>query len=313
MDLILHHYAMSPFGRKIRSMLGYTGLSWQSAITREMPPRPALAQLAGGYRKIPVAQIGADVFCDSRVIATEIARLAKRPELALENQGAEARAWAGRADLDLFFPCVLAAGTPAMGRKARESMSLLDMGRFVLDRFNMSRKAAVKIAGFKEARPLVLAHLAQVEAQLQEDFLFGAAPTHADFSTYHGLWFIRDLGESPLIDAFPATIAWMDRIAAFGEGLRREISAQQALDIAAGSEPRLIAPAHQADSHVGQRVTIAPADYGQVPTAGILAGATEHSWILARDESGLGRVHVHFPRLGYSLAKAADSKIESRP
>jgi hypothetical protein len=49
-------------------MLGYADLSWQSCITREMPPRPLLARLAGGYRKIPVAQIGADIFCDSRVL-----------------------------------------------------------------------------------------------------------------------------------------------------------------------------------------------------------------------------------------------------
>tara|TARA_R110002110_G_scaffold92420_1_gene241221 strand:- start:993 stop:1922 length:930 start_codon:yes stop_codon:yes gene_type:complete len=301
MDLILHHYAMSPFGRKIRSMLGYAGLDWQSAITREMPPRPVLAQLAGGYRKIPVAQIGADIFCDSRTIAAEIAALANKPELALENLDAGARAWAGRADLDLFFPCVLAAGTPAMRRKARESMSLLDMGRFVLDRIGMSRKAAVKIAGFREARPLVLDHLAQVEAQLQGDFLFGAAPTHADFSTYHGLWFIRDLGESPLVDDFPGTLAWMDRIAAFGEGGRSEIAPQQALDIAAGAEPRSIPPAAQEDPLVGQQVTIAPSDYGQVATRGTLAGATQHSWILARSASGLGTVHVHFPKQGYSL------------
>lgn len=304
MDLILHHYAMSPFGQKIRSMLGFTGLAWQSAITREMPPRPVLARLAGGYRKIPVAQIGADVFCDSRTIAAEIARLASKPELALENLDAEAQAWASRADLDMFFPCVLAAGTPAMRRKARESMSLLDMGRFVLDRINMSRKASVKIAGFKEARPLVLAHLEQVEARLRQDFLFGNAPTHADFSTYHGLWFIRDLGESPLVNDFPATLAWMDRIAAFGEGVRTEITPQQALDSAAGAEPRPIAPAHQADPQVGQRVVIAPSDYGQVPTAGILAGATAHSWILARDENKLGTVHVHFPRQGYALRTA---------
>lgn len=302
--MILHHYAMSPFGRKIRSMLGYAGLSWQSAIAREMPPRPALAQLAGGYRKIPVAQMGADIFCDSRTIAAEIAQLASKPELALENQDAEAQVWASRADLDMFFPCVLAAGTPAMRRKVRESMSLLDMGRFVLDRVNMSRKASVKMAGFKEARPLVLAYLAQVELRLRENFLFGAAPTHADFSTYHGLWFIRDLGESSLIDDFPATLAWMDRIAAFGEGVRREITSQQALEMAAGADPRPVAAAHQTDPHVGQRVTIAPSDYGQVPTVGLLVGATEHSWILARSERKLGTLHVHFPRHGYALSAA---------
>ena len=51
-DLILHHYAMSPFSEKIRAMLGYAQVNWQSCITREMPPRPLLARLAGGYRKI---------------------------------------------------------------------------------------------------------------------------------------------------------------------------------------------------------------------------------------------------------------------
>ncbi len=301
MDLILHHYAMSPFAQKIRSMLGYAGLTWQSALTREMPPRPVVAQLAGGYRRIPVAQIGADVFCDSRTIAAEIAALAKRPELDLYSLGAEAQAWAGRADVDLFFPCVLAAGTPAMRRKVRQSMSWLDMGRFLLDRINMSRKATVRIAGIREARPLVLAHLADVESQLEQEFLFGATPSHADFSTWHGLWFIRDLGESPLVDSFPRTLAWMDRVAAFGEGMRTEIAPQQALAAAAGAEPRPLAPAERTDSRIGQRVSIAPSDYGQQPTAGTLAGVTEQRWILARSEPGLGTLHVHFPRQGYCL------------
>ncbi|HBC20217.1 MAG TPA: glutathione S-transferase family protein, partial [Alcanivorax sp.] len=51
-DLILHHYALSPFSEKVRAMLGYAGLDWQSVTVREMPPRPMLAPLAGGYRKI---------------------------------------------------------------------------------------------------------------------------------------------------------------------------------------------------------------------------------------------------------------------
>ena len=59
--LILHNYPMSPFSEKTRAMLGVAGLSWRSAPTREMPPRPVLAALAGGYRKVPLAQIGADL------------------------------------------------------------------------------------------------------------------------------------------------------------------------------------------------------------------------------------------------------------
>ncbi|MEQ9465562.1 MAG: hypothetical protein RJQ10_18015 [Haliea sp.] len=130
MQLILHHYAMSPFAQKIRSMLGYAGLPWQSAIAREMPPRPVVAQRA--------------------------------------------------------------AGTAAMGRKARQTMSWLDLGRVLLNRINMGRKAELGIAGLREARPLVLAHLAEVESQLQREFLFGTAPSHADFSTWHGLLEGRD-------------------------------------------------------------------------------------------------------------------------
>jgi glutathione S-transferase len=102
---------MSPFSEKIRAMLGYADLSWQSCMTREMPPRPLLARLAGGYRKIPVAQIGADIFCDSHIIATEIAQLSNKPLLAVENLDAVQQAFITKVDLDLFFACLFAAGT----------------------------------------------------------------------------------------------------------------------------------------------------------------------------------------------------------
>ena len=131
--------------------------------------------------------------------------------------------------------------------------------------------------------------------------MFGTQPNHADFSNYHSLWFIRDLGESPMINAFPKTIAWMDRMKAFGEGARNEISGEQALDIARDSVPRHIAAEHRVDPAIGKRVQIAPADYAQTPTAGILVGVTPSQWILARQENGLGTLHVHFPQQGFSL------------
>ena len=71
---ILHHYSMSPFSEKIRLMFGYAGLAWQSLPCPEMPPRPTVDPLSGGYRRIPIAQVGADIFCDSRLISAEIAR-----------------------------------------------------------------------------------------------------------------------------------------------------------------------------------------------------------------------------------------------
>lgn len=303
-DLILHHYAMSPFSEKIRAMLGYAELPWQSVITREMPPRPLLAELAGGYRKIPVAQSGADIFCDTRIIATEIASLSRKPGLILENCSAEIQAYVQEVDMDIFFACLICGGTSTLGRKMRSSMPLTDIARFFWDRINLGRTASVKASSLRGAKPRVLRHLARVEASLQQDFIFGAEPCHADFSTYHSLWFVRDLGESAMINAFPKTMAWMDRIKAMGHGQAQEISAEQAQEIAKAASPRAIPAEHRSDALIGKKVSISPADYAQDATQGILVGATPARWILARESKSLGILHVHFPKQGFSLKAA---------
>ena len=59
--LILHHYNESPYAEKIRAILGW-GLAWQSVVVPMMMPKPDAAAPTGGYRKVPVLQIGADVY-----------------------------------------------------------------------------------------------------------------------------------------------------------------------------------------------------------------------------------------------------------
>ncbi|HEY0916633.1 MAG TPA: glutathione S-transferase family protein [Solimonas sp.] len=302
-ELILHHYPLSPFSEKLRVMLGYADLSWQSVITREMPPRPLLEALAGGYRKVPVAQIGADVFCDTRTIASEIASLSGKPELGLEHCSAEVREFAAAADLEVFLACVMVGGTSKITQRVREAMSLPDVLRFAWDRIGIGLRAKVKGVGIRGARPRVLRHLAEVESRLQQDFLFGPQPNHADFSTYHSLWFIRDMGGSSLIDAFPRTLAWMERMKAFGHGRPRSVSAEQALEIARAAEPRAIDPEHRQDTLIGSKVSVTPTDYGQVPTVGILVGATPERWILMREPRGGGRLHVHLPKADFVLKR----------
>lgn len=301
-DLILHHYAMSPFSEKIRAMLGYTQLPWQSVITREMPPRPHLDDiLVGGYRKIPVAQQGADVFCDSRIISSEIAALSGKSELALEHCSDAIQQFVQHTDLDVFFACVMSANSKALTRKARASLSLFDLGKLMWDRINMGRKASIKMAGPKQARPMVTAHLQQMEAMLVEDFLFGVTPTIADFAAYHGLWFIRDLGERTFITDYPRVNAWMDRIKAYGHGARRDISIEDSVRVAGNATPRVIGEHDRQDARIGSIVTIAPSDYAQTPTRGTLVGASAQRWIIAREHPTVGVVHVHFPRQGFAL------------
>jgi len=300
-EFILHHYPMSPFAEKMRTMLGYAQVPWQSVITREMPPRPKLARLAGGYRKIPVAQIGADVFCDTHLIATEIAALGNKPDLVLENCRADVQAFVKTVDVDIFFACIMAGGSKRLRQKVWQSMSLLDIGRFMWDRINMGRTAAIKMPGPRESIPKVLAHLQQLEASIRADFLFGAQPCHGDFSAYHSLWFVRDLGERSFMNDYPKVIAWMDRMKAFGHGRFSEISADAALAQAAAAQPRAVPDDHRQDPLIGRQVSIAPSDYGRDATDGVLVGSGPQRWIIARQDKELGTVHVHFPRQGFSL------------
>lgn len=72
--IFLHHYPASPFSEKIRLMLGYLGVDWQSVEISSVMPRPLLMPLTGGYRKTPTLQIGANVYCDTAVITEGLVR-----------------------------------------------------------------------------------------------------------------------------------------------------------------------------------------------------------------------------------------------
>src|SRR4029453_5394065 len=80
-DLILHHYDFSNFAEKARLMLGFKRLAWRSVEQPPILPKPNLVPLTGGYRPIPWLQDGADLWCDTRLIARELERRAPSPTL----------------------------------------------------------------------------------------------------------------------------------------------------------------------------------------------------------------------------------------
>lgn len=309
--LILYHYPLSPFSEKMRAMLGYAGIPWRSVQVREMPPRPLLQRLAGGYRKIPVAQIGADVFCDTRCIASEIARRARRPRLALERCSPAEQAFVTRTDLDIFLACTLSANTLAMGQRVLQSMSLPDLARFAWDRAQMGWKAAGAGGAplHRRPRPLVREHLIDLAQRLEhQPFLFGRQPSHADFSAFHGLWFLHVLARSPLVREQARVLEWLERMRGFGHGSFEPMTEADAMEWAASQRPRRLEAGSGSASEVGRHSAIEPLDYAQERSTGLLVAATATRWVLAREEEGLGRLHVHFPRQGYRLLQGADLK-----
>ena len=97
---ILHHYPPSLFSEKIRTLLGYLRLDWQSVIIPPIMPRPHLMPLSGGYRKTPIMQIGANVYCDTEIICRKLAEIAG--DETLYAQGFAAERVARWADTELF-------------------------------------------------------------------------------------------------------------------------------------------------------------------------------------------------------------------
>ncbi|MEH6550735.1 MAG: glutathione S-transferase family protein [Pseudomonadales bacterium] len=294
--MILHHYEMSPFSEKTRLMLGYSALPWQSVLSPSMPPRPNVLPLAGAYRKMPVAQIGADVFCDSRIIAEEVANITGLALLNVNQCDAAVKAFAQSMDSEVFMSVLGSIPPMRIQRELYRQLGLFSMLKFLKDRIGMARTATVKMTSTIDTSQ----HWATLDDMLVKDFLFGDEPCAADFSAYHSLWFVHYVAKMPLPD-HSRVAAWYHRMHAFGHGERSDISPEQAFDEAAHSAPRSIGREQTQDANIGKAVSIAPTDYARDAVQGELVAASETRWILARDDARCGLVHVHFPRQGFEL------------
>src|SRR5271167_1113817 len=105
-QLILHHYPGSPFAEKIRLILGFKGLHWSSVIIPNIMPKPDVVALTGGYRKTPILQLGADIYCDTALIAEVVDSLAVEPPLYPPGAASASRTLAQWADSTLFWTAI---------------------------------------------------------------------------------------------------------------------------------------------------------------------------------------------------------------
>src|SRR5437879_3406992 len=105
-DIILHHYETSPYAEKIRVAFGIKGLAWSSVEIPRIMPKPDLMPLTGGYRKTPVMQIGADIWCDTQAILRELERRFPAPSLFPGANGGIAEMVSFTADRQFFWAAV---------------------------------------------------------------------------------------------------------------------------------------------------------------------------------------------------------------
>ncbi len=303
-EFILHHYAISPFAAKIRAMLGYAELPWASALTGPMPPRPLVNALAGGYRRVPVAQLGADMFCDTRVVSEEIAQRAGRPELSSQGLSAEQRDFVNRAEMPVFFSLVRQSMGWPMARKVLADIGPLGLYRLLKDRKGVAANMAPASRPPQDAAGTIASYLDELEALLSGDYLQGVQPGMIDFSAWHALWFATEIGGKKLLQHHPATAAWVQRINAFHHDASRDIDDSECLALARNSEPRPLPQDSGDDPLLDQAVSIAPSDYAQEAVNGVLVASLPDRFILRRETPTTGVVHVHFPRERFTVQAA---------
>lgn len=308
-DLILHHYPNSPFAEKVRLMLGHKQLAWKSVFIPMIMPKPDLTALTGGYRRTPVLQIGADIYCDTALIADVLEHLAPTPTLYPEGAQGAARIVAQWADSALFTAAMAWNFQPAGVAQVFEGASAGAVQAFVADRAAM-RGGAARMAS-SDAAATYKSYLRRLASMLHgQSYLLGAQPCLADFAAYHPLWFTleRTPAVASILEATPDVKAWMARMQAIGHGTPGKCSAQEALQAAHSATPAALTDELFQDEHgipLGSTVTVAADHFGTEPTEGELMAATRTRYTLRRIDPRAGTVHVHFPRVGFTLKKAA--------
>ena len=304
-DLFLHHFDLSPFAEKARLMLGFKRLAWRSVQIPIIMPKPDLTVLTGGYRKTPVLQIGADLYCDTRLIAEELERRYPRPTLFPGGHRGLALALAAWSDRAFFEPGAgLSMGTNRQGlpqaviddRKA--FFNFMDFDRLEADLGHLTTQ-------LRAQADLVDQQLADGRA-----FLLGDEPSLADIHAYFPLWMTRAnvASAASLLAPFRHLAPWEARVRAIGHGTRSEATAagaHAASRAAAPAPPRGVDPADALGLAGGERVVVTPEDYGRVPVEGELVTLERHEVAVRRSDPRVGTVVVHFPRLGYRVERAS--------
>jgi glutathione S-transferase len=300
-ELILHHYDTSPFSEKVKKLLAHKQLAWRAVEQPTIMPKPRLVPLTGGYRRIPVLQIGADVYCDSQLIARVIERLA--PEPTLYPGGSEGMChafslWADRSFFMATVPVLFALIGDQIPKAFIDDRSKLMGGR---GNFADVPKQAPM------AREHCRAHAALFAAQLGDDrpFLLGEHFSLADAAAYHPVWFLRNFpGAGDVFNEFPALQAWADRIQAMGHGQREDMDPDEALRVATRNTPATVPQTDPAEPNgiaSGARVTVTADDYGFDPVAGEVVASSSHEIAVRRTDPELGEIVVHFPRIGFNV------------
>lgn len=305
-QIILHNYPQSPVAEKVRVVLGIKGLAWSNVEIPRLPPKPLLTTLTGGYRRTPVMQVGADIYCDSQCIIRELERRHPSPSLMPTADAGLMwclSRWTDGALFDLAVKIVLGSAGDNL-----PADFAADRGRLYLGE-NWAEGLKQANAELPHLVAQLRAPLSWLEQQLSDGrtYLLGNEPAAIDAQMYHVVWFVagRWDGGPLLVAQFAQVQRWMDSILAIGHGSQTDMTSESALAVATAEEPMTLATVSKDDPQgltVGQSVSVFPdVNGGEQAVSGRLRMADAETVAIDRVSDQAGNVCVHFPRAGYRI------------
>ncbi|MEO9825564.1 MAG: glutathione S-transferase family protein [Paracoccaceae bacterium] len=305
-EIILHAYPQSPVAEKARVAFGIKGLSWRSVEIPRLPPKPFLTTLTGGYRRTPVVQIGADIYCDSQCIIRELERRYPSPTFFPTKDAGLMWCLSRWTDGPLFDQTVrhvLGAAGDALDKDFAADRGRLYLGE---DWAEGLKKAN---ANLPHLVAQMRAPLSWLEAQMSDGraFLLGDAPGAIDAQVYHVVWFLRGrwAGGSSFFSEFPNMVRWEDNVRNLGHGTSSPMEPADAIARAKSLDPldaSGVAANEPQGLAVGHSVSVSPdVNGGEQPVVGTLRYADAEKIVIDREDEDIGTLCVHFPRAGYRV------------
>ncbi len=295
-ELILHQYEISPFSEKVRVALGIKQLAWHACNQPSILPKPELTRLTGGFRRIPVLQIGADLYFDSLFIIEELERRFPAASVFAGGGPGLAGAVAPWSDGELFTTVV---GMLFGGDWVVNEAFLKDRSELMGRPFDPAAMAAAAPQMTIDLRR----HLDLLEIQLGDgrQFLTGSLADAVDAAVYCQIRFIRwgrGRSETELKD-FPRLLAWEARVAALGHGERlSDASQEEAVAIARAASPAPLRPGGgSAEVSPGDKVRFKYHDANTPVLEGTVVRVDARSLTVRPEVSEVGEIHLHFPRM----------------
>lgn len=286
-------------------------------------PRPDLASIGVGYRKIPLMAIGKDVYCDSRLIISKLESLYPRSSMT-PSTPAEVGV------RKLFENWTIDGGIFGNTVKLMpywHENGLLSNKMFLDDRQKLSGGRRMTAEAMEAGRPDGLQNIQHAFMLLETTFLADGSewvlgtkePTVADIDAVWPFeWMIVDKGMRGCLPdeqfgekIYPRVYGWVRRFMAEVERKRKNAEKPAGLDGSAMRNRVLNAESAKHDTSFefnnalklqqGDQVEVYPSDYGQMgKSSGALIGLTSTEVVI---QNQLG-IHLHFPRWNFSIVKS---------